>query len=534
MKKSVCIIVSILWCSLCNTFLVGQAVFQNTIGGNNFEYGYSLQLTPDGGAIIGGVTNSNFVPAGNGFDQYIVKTDSLGMVEWAKSYGTPLIEVVNDVYRCSDGGYIFGGYASVSGGGGPHDGNYVVRVNSNGDTLWSRVFSFKNKGGDCYALTQADDGNFIIANYTPAGPPDGFLASLIKLKPDGDTLWVKTYDGAGNEWFYGIDKTNDGGYILAGYTTTNSAGGDDFILLRTDSAGNIKWAKAYGGTSDDYAYGHCVKQTADGGFILVGTTKSFGAGSWDVLVIKTDSSGTIQWNKTYGGSGQDIGHAVDLTVDGGYIFAGYTKSWGAGTSTGVENIYLIKTNAAGDTLWTRVFGGSGSGSSGDIGYAAKQTPDGYLVSGRTNSFGTGGDIYLIKTDLNGNVPCNMYYTGTKVLSPAITTSVPVLQQYRGATIIHPATMVAQGGTLQNLCLGTGIRYPRDHPDKINVYPNPAAFEITVEYSGTRQIQVFDLLGRNIASLSANPSGKTIIDIDSFPHLFFIRTNQMKGKIIIKK
>jgi hypothetical protein len=516
-----------------NAFTFAQPVFQNTIGGDKFEYGYALRLTPDGGCIIGGVTNSSFTPAGNGHDQYLVKTDSLGTVVWAKSYGTPAIEVVNDVYCCSGGGYIFGGYSSVSGGGNPLDGNYVVRVNQDGDTLWSRIFNFREKGGDCYALLEADDGNYIIANYTPAGLPDGFLASLIKLDQNGDTIWVKSYDGPGDEWIYGIDKTGDGGYILSGYTTTNSAGGEDFLLLKTDSAGDMEWAKAYGGPQNEDAYGHSVVHTFDGGFVVAGETKSYGAGNSDVLLIKTNSSGTVQWSKTYGGIADDIGHAVVQTSDSGYVIAGWTKSWGAGVFSAKDNVYLIRTDPGGDTLWTRVFGGTGSGTMGDMGYDVKETLDGYLVCGRTASFGSANDIYLIKTDLNGNSPCNMFYTDTRVSSQSVTTSVPLLQQLRGARVVHPATQVAGGGSSQNLCSAVGVENPVRSADGIIVFQDPATSSITIIDQKQEQILFFDLFGRCLSSVSANPGVRMKIDISSFTDLFIIRTENGESKKMMK-
>jgi hypothetical protein len=146
--------------------------------------------------------------------------------------------VINDVCQTTDGGYIFGGY-SYQTPGSPHNGAYVVKVNENGDTLWSRIFNFNNSGGDCYALTEASDGNYIIGNYTPASGFDGYLAGLIKLDLNGDTVWTRIYNGPGDDWIYGIDKTLDSGYVLSGFTT-NSLWGKDFLLLRVDASGNLQ------------------------------------------------------------------------------------------------------------------------------------------------------------------------------------------------------------------------------------------------------------------------------------------------------
>jgi len=155
------------------------------------------------------------------------------------------------------------------------------------------------------------------------------------------------------------------------------------------------WWRTYGGTT--YDEGCSVQQTSDGGYIIAGHTLSFGAGRDDVYLIKTDASGDTQWTRTYGGTSYDFGCSVQQTSDSGYIIAGLTMSFGSGNG----DVYLIKTNASGDTLWTKTYGGMND----DFGYSVRQTSDGgYIVAGLTGSFGAGSDdVYHIKTDANGNV-----------------------------------------------------------------------------------------------------------------------------------
>jgi hypothetical protein len=180
---------------------------------------------------------------------------------------------------------------------------------------------------------------------------------------------------------------------VAGYKYSFGLDSIDIFLIKTDANGNIIWAKTYGGINWDEAYS--VQQTSDGGYIVAGYTESFGAGG-DILLIKTDANGNIIWAKTYGGINWDEAHSVQQTSDGGYIVVGYTYSFGAGS-----NIFLIKTDANGNIIWAKTY----RGISGDEAYSVQQTSDGgYIVAGRTYSFGAGTwDAFLIKTDADGNI-----------------------------------------------------------------------------------------------------------------------------------
>ncbi|MCX6639617.1 MAG: hypothetical protein NTW14_03925 [bacterium] len=207
-----------------------------------------------------------------------------------------------------------------------------------------------------------------------------------------DTLWTRTFGG--NDWDVGlsVQQTLDGGYIILGYTESYGSGNSDVYLIKTDSNGNQIWQRTFGGSNDEDA--ESVQQTADGGYIITGSTKSYGSGDYDVYLIKTDANGNETWHRTFGGSDADFGSSVQHTSDGGYIIAGSTWSFGAGGS----DVYLIKTNADGDLVWTRTFGGSNN----DIGQCVQQTLDGgYVITGYTQSYGIGADLYLVKTDSEG-------------------------------------------------------------------------------------------------------------------------------------
>jgi len=206
------------------------------------------------------------------------------------------------------------------------------------------------------------------------------LVSTTAADP-GDTLWTRTYGGSSNDWGECLRQTSDGGYIIAGATRSFGAGSYDVYLLKTDSSGDTLWTHTYGGSSEDRGYS--VQETSDGGFIVAGQTESFGAGESDLYLVKSNSSGDTLWTHAYGGSSSDYGYSVQETSDGGYIVVGVTGSFGAGG----YDVYFLKTDSSGDTLWSRTYGGSGS----DWGESVQHTSDGgYIVAGVCGSFGAGG------------------------------------------------------------------------------------------------------------------------------------------------
>ncbi len=205
-----------------------------------------------------------------------------------------------------------------------------------------------------------------------------------------ELLWSKEYGGYGDDYGYAIQKTIDNCYIIAG--TTYSYGAADIYALKIDTNGTVVWEKTYGGNNDDFGYG--VKVTGDGGFVIIGTTRSFGDENGDLYLLKIDPQGEMLWQKIYGGSGADYGYDIAIAADG-FVLTGMTASYGAGSG----DVWLVKTNHSGDTIWTKTFGGTQT----DCGNSIQVCSDnGYIIAGYTFSFGSNGDIYLIKTSINGD------------------------------------------------------------------------------------------------------------------------------------
>jgi len=245
------------------------------------------------------------------------------------------------------------------------------------------------------SLIQTSDGGYAIAGTTTSFGAGGWDVYVVKLDASGNLQVTKTIGGPKNEEGNSLIQTSDGGYAIAGYTESFGAGQLDVYVIKLDANGNLQWTKTIGGPGGEI--GHSLIQTSDGGYAIAGYTYFFGAGEWDVYVVKLDANGNLQWTKTIGGPEDEEGYSLIQTSDGGYAIAGYTYSFGAGK----EDIYVVKLDANGNLQWTKTIGGPES----DWSSSLIQTSDGgYAIAGYTKSFSVGGaDVYVVKLDANGNL-----------------------------------------------------------------------------------------------------------------------------------
>jgi hypothetical protein len=398
---------------------------QKVFGFANKDWPRSTQQTIDGGYIMAGTT---IVQGALDFHAYLLKTDGSGNLLWSKIYyeGRELTSVKQTI----DGGYVTAGY-TLSVGAGTQD-FYLLKTDESGNPLWSKTYGGAGKE-NAYSVEQNRDGSYIILGATETFGVGGSDLYLIKTDVSGNIEWSKTYGGAVYDEGNCVNQTSDGGYIIGGGSTSFGAGGYDFYLLKTDGNGNLSWSKTFGGSGIDDA--QSVHQTSDGGYIMTGETESFGAGNYDFYLVRTDGSGNLLWNKTYGGTGIEQAYSGKQTGDGGYFMAGNTNSYGAGAG----DFYLIKTDGNGNLSWSKTYGGT----DWEVVFSAQQTKDGgYVIGGASYSFGAGEyDFYLAKTDENGNAGgCNTNISTTTVTTPMPTVSNP-------ATVVtSPATIVTNAAT----------------------------------------------------------------------------------------
>jgi hypothetical protein len=336
----------------------------------------SIEQTPDGGYIVAGFTD----PIGLlRSDIWILKLQPNGTVEWQRTYGGWRDDSAFPMTLSSEGGVVVAGRTSSFGTSSTD--LWLLKLDPGGNVEWQKAY----RGSDSKwprAIQQTHDGGYVVAGYLASlGAAVGDLW-VLKVGPSGNVEWQKTYGAEGDEYGFALQQTIDEGYIVAGYAASGAMG-KDFWVLKLHVDGTIEWQKTYGGSADEEA--RSAQQTSDGGYVVAGSTESFGAGRTDLWILKLEPSGNIQWQKTYGGSGEERRtRTIQQTADGGYIVAvGETNSFRTGFDA-----WLLKLDQGGGVEWQKTYGRSVY----DEAESLRQTTDGgYVICGNTARVGSGRD-----------------------------------------------------------------------------------------------------------------------------------------------
>ncbi len=374
-----------------------------TYGGEYSDYGYAIRQTSDGGYIVAGSTE----PSDEGYSNaWVTKLDQAGNVLWQKTYGASSSDSVNSIQQTSDGGYIVAGSTESFGEG--YIDVWVLKLDSNGEVLWLKTYGAV---GDDYAnsVQQTSDGGYIIVGYTSSFGVGDLDVWVLKLRSDGSVDWQKRYDGSGgDDYANSVQQTSDGGYIIAGYTSPlgNSRGGDAWVL-KLQSNGDVLWQKTYGNEREDTAL--AIQQTVDGGYIVAGYTHPSPSDPrlyyrYIAWVIKLGQQGDVLWQNNYEVDFDTFANSIQQTPDGGFIVAGKT----GGAEGSFFKALVIKLNPDGDVDWGKTYTNDRNDGWNDANTIQQTSDGGYVLVGSTNSFGAGEyydyyDAWVLKLDSTGNI-----------------------------------------------------------------------------------------------------------------------------------
>jgi len=391
--------------------------WQKTYGSASNELGYTITKTNDGNGYVfvgsalangGDITGHH---GGIGADAWVVKTNSLGTIEWQKCFGGTVGDYAYDIIATVDGGFVFAGTTQSNNGDvisnqGGRD-VWVVKLDGSGVIAWQKTF-----GGSAdeaaNSLIQTSDGGLLVAGYTNSNNGDisgsnhgGSDAWILKLNASGDIVWQKTYGGTLGDGANSIIQTSDDNYMVAAGTSSTdgdlsdqfSRGGNDCWVFKVSGTGDLLWQKTYGGSQGEDASG--IFQTPGGDYVFSSTTSSNNGnvsgnhGYADTWVVKINTNGDIIWQKCFGGFDMDNARIRDIDAAGKIVLAGYTfsKNGDIPASKGGEDLWILRLDPDGNKLYSGVFGGKGGDMAND---AIPTTDGGYITSGRSNS--TSGDV----------------------------------------------------------------------------------------------------------------------------------------------
>lgn len=359
------------------------AFFFNTskiIAQITFEKSYALQVVSEGNSVKQ-TLDGGYIVAGT----YVTKTSDSGVVEWIYPKKTSYVNTTSD-----------SGFILIS-----NNTNIIfTKLNKLGDTIWTSLFTEGVWAREAYSIEQTNDGGYIVAGRFQDVAGSGMM--LLKLSNTGIKQWKKTFmEPTSAAFCYGrsVHQTADGGYIIAGYTYINfydSTAHKDVFVVKTDSVGNNQWMKNYGSSKDEYIYE--IHELPNGEFIMAGSQYDSLSTSSKMFALKLNAQGDTIWTGTYKTSYESELKSIWPTTDGSFIGVGSSNE---STSGGKKNLSVIKINASGTLIWDKEFGGIEN----DYGNAIQQTIDGgYIMTGATDqNTSSFGKMYLIKLDSSGNL-----------------------------------------------------------------------------------------------------------------------------------
>jgi len=588
---------------IVKTDACGTLQWEKSFGGTGRDIAYSVQQTSDKGYIVAGFTNSTdgdiTVYHGGASDFWVIKLDTLGSVKWQETIGGSGEDGAQAIQQTSDGGYVITGWSSSNGDtAGDHDFDYwVVKLDTGGAVKWQKLYGGLNDDTP-FDIQQTSDGGYVVAGYSQSndgdvtghhGGTNGSDYWVIKIDTGGVLKWEKSFGGTQDDQANAVRQTPDGGYIIAGYTSssngdvTGNNGAYDYWIIKTDTGGNVQWKNCYGGTSNDQAF--AISVLSSGNYLVAGTAYSNNGnvtnnhgGIGDYWVININSAGALQWQKTLGGSGADAASAIQPTADGGIIVAGASNSIDGDITSfkGSYDDWIVKldlisgsTNicTGASTTLTASGGSSYNWMPGSIttasvtvspaattiytltAYTGTCTVNSNTLSVAVNvlpvitftSLGFPDTVCMNNTNenLTGGQPAGGMYNGTgvttNVFNPASAGIGTYTITYNYTDGNNCSNTAAHVVTVQS-CVTTQVNYFSNK--ELNVYPNPFINDVQITSAKPiKKVMVYNMIGiqvkefsavNNVTELSFNMSG--LMPGIYFTEIYFTDNTTMIKKI----
>jgi len=474
----------------------GQFQFQITIGSTQYEYANTIIQTTDGGYILSG----SIQQVTGYYNMYIVKLDASGTLQWTETIGESNEEHGNAIIRTTDGSYVVAG-GTASFGAGSFD-MYMVKLDASGSPQWAKTFGGTSHD-EAFSIVQTSDGGYAIAGQTSSFGAEGGDLYIVKLNSSGLLQWSRTVGGSRLDETSSIIQTTDGGYVIAGETNSFGVIGSDVYIVKLDTSGILQWSKTIGTTTGSEG-ANSIIQTLDGGYVAAGITNSFGAVGAEMYIVKLNAAGGLQWTKTIGGNGNDYGYSIKQTTDGGYITAGFTYSFGAYGS----DMYIVKLDTAGTHQWSRTIGVS----SYDQALSIIQTSDGGYAAAGLSFVTPSGEMYIVKLNSAGNTCGNTINTASQSGTGGTINSPTSIVTNPTSSVTTPTPSTSTSGTVTTICITAIQPVSNQIPSSFELYqnyPNPFNPTTKIKFSlpnpsegGANNVKliVYDIMGREVASL----------------------------------
>lgn len=426
-NRTTCILAFLLLIS--GNLLLAQSVFQKTYGGQFYATGEDIRPTSDSGFVVAGTVFG--IGAGD-FDQYLMRLDKNGNTVWARTFGGTNLDNGISAVQGADGGFLLMGNSFSFTNG--QDDFLVTKTDGAGNLQWTRRIGGGNFEKSARVVAMPDSGFAILGiTYTYSIGVNYPEPYLLRLDKNGAVVWNRVFYGVDPDYARSLAVTSDGGFILCGQTRTWGVGLYDAFLMKLTSTGTFQWGRVYGGTNVDRAWD--VVQTSDGGYAFTGMTESFGVGIQDIMLVKTNSTGVIQWGRTFGGAGWDDGRGLIEDAQGNLVITGFSRSF---SSNGLDDMIGIKVSSSGALHWSWVYGGDDYDSASRLCYSLDGN---YAMIGYSQSFqAQDRDIYLVKTDTAGVASCNTDSARVLATSPTFSSSAFMPQTNSGLSVSTPPTI----------------------------------------------------------------------------------------------